>query len=368
MGRLGYIDGLRGIAAFYVVVFHMAFVPIPKPTVPEWLRPIVIFGGSGVTLFFVISAFSLCLTMKRHSDTGHTILSYGVSRFFRIAPLFYILILVTLIRDAFGFGVFHSMLEVWLSLSFAFNIFPGYQEGIVWASWTIGVEMLFYLAFPFIYSWQATTNRRIVLICVALVLSMILKGVAPFFITDAAALASFTDLSVFRHFPTFLIGMAAYECYASEKMTRARQDLGGALTALGLLGLSAIIASRLTLPVIDHVHTIALAYALVLVGLSGKDNALFNNVVTRFFGRISYSIYLWHAPIIFSLGPVYRQIDSISAPATVRFMLCLFVTLTAVLPMAILTYRLIELPGVEFGRRFYLYLINRSVGPRRAET
>src|SRR5450631_4948650 len=74
--RLGYLDALRGFAALYVVVFHISLLPRSHPEVPEWMRVFVAFGGSGVTLFFVISGFSMCLTWGRHAQTPRPALSF----------------------------------------------------------------------------------------------------------------------------------------------------------------------------------------------------------------------------------------------------------------------------------------------------
>jgi hypothetical protein len=41
---------LRGLAALYVLVYHLALVPIPALAVPDWMAGFVLFGGSGVTL------------------------------------------------------------------------------------------------------------------------------------------------------------------------------------------------------------------------------------------------------------------------------------------------------------------------------
>jgi len=101
--------------------------------------------------FFVISGFSLSMTMSRHFKHSSPMISYGLSRFFRIAPLFYVLLVVTLIRDHFLFHLSHSRREIVENALFLFNFLPGYQLGIVWASWTIGIEMIYYCFFPLLY-------------------------------------------------------------------------------------------------------------------------------------------------------------------------------------------------------------------------
>jgi pyruvate dehydrogenase E1 component len=48
--RLAFIDSLRGLAALYVLVYHLVLVPNPDLAMPGWIRPIIMNGGSGVTL------------------------------------------------------------------------------------------------------------------------------------------------------------------------------------------------------------------------------------------------------------------------------------------------------------------------------
>jgi peptidoglycan/LPS O-acetylase OafA/YrhL len=115
MKRLAYLDSLRGLAALYVLVYHAILVAQPNLVVPAWTAPFFLAGGTGVMLFFVVSAFSLCLTWPRHEKTGAPLTSYFISRFFRIAPLFYFMMLVTYIRDIFVFDTWHSIGKVFIT-------------------------------------------------------------------------------------------------------------------------------------------------------------------------------------------------------------------------------------------------------------
>ena len=61
--RLEFLDALRGLAAAYVLMYHMVFVAQPNLALPRWVEKVAHAGGSGVTLFFIVSAFSLYYTM-----------------------------------------------------------------------------------------------------------------------------------------------------------------------------------------------------------------------------------------------------------------------------------------------------------------
>ena len=135
-----------------VCFYHMSQIPQPNLAPPGWLAPLVYSGGSGVMLFFVVSAFTLCLSMdSRSKDEQTPIKNYFTRRFFRIAPLFYVWMGIYYIRDIIVFNSYTSPWTILQSLSFTLNLFPGKEAGYVWASWTIGVEMLFYLIFPLIF-------------------------------------------------------------------------------------------------------------------------------------------------------------------------------------------------------------------------
>ena len=52
LNRFAYVDTLRGLAALYVLFYHLALLPNPDLEVPYWAKRIVLSGGTGVTLFF----------------------------------------------------------------------------------------------------------------------------------------------------------------------------------------------------------------------------------------------------------------------------------------------------------------------------
>lgn len=86
-GRLTSLDSLRGWAAAYVIVYHTALMPNPALHTPAWAAPVVLAGGTGVTLFFVVSAFSLCLAARPGEDRGFPLAAYALRRFQDRAPV-----------------------------------------------------------------------------------------------------------------------------------------------------------------------------------------------------------------------------------------------------------------------------------------
>ncbi|HTR00040.1 MAG TPA: acyltransferase family protein, partial [Candidatus Acidoferrum sp.] len=123
MKRLAFLDSLRGLAAVYVALYHMTLLPEPHLLVPHWASAIVLNGGTAVTLFFVVSSFSLCYAMEEvHRNDGPWM--FYIRRFFRIAPLFYACIIFYIIRDHYYFQAEHSLTEISASVFFIFNFIP----------------------------------------------------------------------------------------------------------------------------------------------------------------------------------------------------------------------------------------------------
>jgi peptidoglycan/LPS O-acetylase OafA/YrhL len=141
------IHGLRAVAALMVLLFHLA--PLSNLVLPEQLGFVGAYFGFGVHLFFILSAFSLCHSTLVNIDRPGWARDYFIKRFFRIAPLFYIML-------AAWYALFYyrnaapALGDVLLNLVFAFNFVPAKYESIVAAGWTVGVEMVFYAVFPVI--------------------------------------------------------------------------------------------------------------------------------------------------------------------------------------------------------------------------
>ena len=89
--HVAYIDSLRGIAVASVIAVHISGVlKVPGP-----LGSALTFGAKDVQLFYIVSALTLMMSMtKRAGSEPRPLLSFLLRRFFRIAPAFYLVLLV----------------------------------------------------------------------------------------------------------------------------------------------------------------------------------------------------------------------------------------------------------------------------------
>ena len=361
--RLEFLDALRGLAALYVIVYHMAVMPEPDLAIPKWANLFVHNGGMGVQLFFVVSAFSLYYTMPLRLREPKPWLSFFVHRLFRIAPLFYLWIVLSLVRDAVLFDVGHSLREIAASAAFVFNLVPRGQEGFVWASWTIGIEMLFYASFP-LFFWYARDRWRATTLALMLWLAWIaIVGILPYFALEPQTLQKFQEWTFLRHMPIFACGALAYQLLLPGGEFRERpREVGAGLSIIALALFASLVNGWLPNIFGDVYYWKGVIFLLLLVGLGWAPVKLLVNTVTRYLGRISYSMYLNHPTIVFLLAPVYAGIYARVGNTTAAFLACLLLTTGLVVAASEITYRLVEYPGMRLGKQVNAWLSRRFAG------
>ena len=96
-------------------------------------------------------------------------------------------------------------------------------------------------------------------------------------------------------------------------------------------------------------------FGLICVGLALHPIGLLSNRVTSYLGKISYSLYLSHPTIVAYLGKfgVYVAIyQTITFSKRAAFFISLAVTMLIVAGVSSLTYRWIEAPGMQLGKKF----------------
>jgi len=336
----------------YVVIYHMTFIPSPNLPITGWAAEFVSFGGSGVVLFFVVSAFSLCLTMPLHARETPDLRAFYIRRLFRIAPLFYFMIIASLVRDYYLYGATHSLGEILVSASFLFNLSPqGHEGGFVWALWTIGIEMVFYAIFPFLYRISTNATEIACAILVALCISVVFKQ----FVSYASLLISFKEtfygFSFIRHLPIFVFGILGYYIASRSSEFHLTKPLGAALVCGAFYGFYSLLNGGLNVIFPDPIYWQAVLYTLLLVGMFVYPAAILVNRFTSFLGKISYSIYLIHPTIIVLLLPVYKSIYAWALPNSVKFGISAAITASCVITVSYLTFLSIEKPGISVGRR-----------------
>ena len=146
--RYSGIEGLRAFSAIFVVLFHVLdkfgfeyIVPCGKE--------VELFLSSFVSLFMMISAFSLCCGYYEKIKNNEISLNdFYKKRYIRILPLF----LIVVIFDIVFCGITKNKLfDGFANVTLLFGFLPHSNISIVGVGWTIGVIFAFYILFPFWY-------------------------------------------------------------------------------------------------------------------------------------------------------------------------------------------------------------------------
>src|SRR4051812_39872913 len=124
--RIPELDGLRGLAIAAVMCFHAAlYFPVQAGTI----RSLMLFGWSGVDLFFVVSGFLIGGILVDHRESRNYFSAFYARRFFRIIPLYFGVIAAYGFCWSMGGGIRHDLIEAvgqpmhWYTyLSFTNNI------------------------------------------------------------------------------------------------------------------------------------------------------------------------------------------------------------------------------------------------------
>lgn len=180
---------------------------------------------------------------------------------------------------------------------------------------------------------------------------------------DLVASQQFYEISVLHHIPHFMLGIVAYHVYRLIDMEAARrQGIGYMLIALSVATFIGWFYGGINLSSYGDPTTFQTAlFSVLLVGASISSPRLLVNTFTRFMGKISYSVYLGHFPVIVLMTGVFARIYRHFHIVEIAYSLSVVSALAVVTPVAYLTYRFIEQPGNKLGRKFIAALSTQKI-------
>ncbi len=348
-GLLPGLHGLRATAALMVLLYHLH--AIPGLAVPSALPWIATHFALGVHLFFALSAFALAWANPHMVERPGR---YLAKRFFRIAPLYYLMLAVILLRAGWP-GPGRLAAEV----TFTFNLVPGWHGGLVPAGWTVGAEMLFYLLLPLLLRVRSIAGMAL-----ATLLATVFSYQARLGLADWLPGSDYSLTSLASNLSIFVAALFAFRLFDRVRGTpwAGRAAALAAGTTLGLIGLLLSPAVRLLNGPGDlWVLLFGHAFAAACLWQALRPSRLLRSRPALWLGERSYSVYLFHFLLILALRPVYAWVVGQLGQGGAAFLACAAITLPPLCIAAALGYRFVEVPGMALGRR----LIGRS-GPRPA--
>ncbi|VEL96568.1 peptidoglycan/LPS O-acetylase OafA/YrhL [Alteromonas sp. 76-1] len=285
------INALRAIAVVSVVLFHFNH---------DWLPG----GFAGVDVFFVISGFLMTMIIvKGLEKETFSILSFYKARVRRIIPALAVLCFVLMFLGLFLLSpidylnlgkhsaaslTFLSNMVYWTESNY-FN--PSSNEKWLLHTWSLSVEWQFYLIYPIalvILRKFLTLNQLTLMLVAGTILAFILSVLVTMKSSSAAY---------------FLLPTRAWQMLAGGLVFLYPIQLKDSVKSpLQLLGLLLIVSSFFiytsTTPWPGYASLLPIIGACIVLVSNNGESKLVNNSVTHALGKWSYSIYLWHWPIV----------------------------------------------------------------------
>jgi peptidoglycan/LPS O-acetylase OafA/YrhL len=350
------LEALRGICAMIVVLYHVEFeTPITENFV-------VRHGWLFVDFFFVLSGFVIALIHMRAATGLASAKRFLIRRFFRIYPLHLVtMIMVGLLlagRIAIDPGKAESLGVNagfgWLAL---YNLLLIHAWGFVdqmvlnAPSWSISTEWAAYLVTAAIFAilprprWRLAALAAIGLGCLAVL---------------AVAGGNELDAPMLYRLPRCLYGFAVGAMvYAASRRFAVFGPRGAfALQCAAIIGTGAILANLDRVPDLDLAFP-AVTGVLLLGAVSDRSSPMFRLLTARpaqLLGRLSYSLYMVHVPVIIVAdylveSLVGRNGDGHPALSTPLEILATLGVIALIILVSLATHRWIEMPWRERGRR-----------------
>nr|WP_298375249.1 acyltransferase [uncultured Halomonas sp.] len=354
------LDHLRFVAAGLVIAFHVYhyFYHGWQANPEAAAIGFIVEGHTGVGLFFTLSGFLFMLIGMNGAIDYKTFL---YNRVLRIAPLFIVVfyLAISLGRNDFSAGDIGYLLFSNIGTPPTSNFF------ITGAAWTISVEFTFYLIFPFLCRFFLESGYRYVLGLLAL---MLVFKICAYLIVDNPIHVLYSTL--IGRLDQFLIGMAAGR-YFHDNWASLRRRGWPLMIAATLLMYAAlwILARHASWSSLDKHQPLwivwsmieAGGWALVILGylslptlsFSGLSGRLSQAVakVAGYCGKISFSLYLLHAIVLYLLKELIGVIQ-FTPWFFANYLINLGVVMVLCVALASLGFYFIESPFLKLRKRY----------------
>jgi len=376
--RIECLDGLRGLAAFWVLAGHCVMLA-------GWSLPVIDKPDLGVDLFMMLSGFLMAYHYQERADREPwaepgTWWRFWLRRYFRIAPLYYTALVVVL---ALGPALFasrllvdgfvglpsppaatyldHGFKNIILHLGFLFGLLPDYSVRTALPDWSLGLEMQFYAVFPALMLLTRRVGWIVAVFGLAALAAIITH--ASWHLAIRYPMPAFLPLKI----DIFLAGMLVARCCHAEK-----ENISVYLALMLILALEPFQGEGSLERLAVREVMILFFFSLILnqrlpkyPGLwARRMSTILSGNAFRWLGEVSYSTYLWHLPIALSVFAWITMKWGGGISPFARFLSGFGLVAAITYPLSWLTFKFIEVPGQVLGRAILRRVPAKSVSPQ----
>jgi peptidoglycan/LPS O-acetylase OafA/YrhL len=331
-GRMHFADGLRGIAAMWVVLFHLSaghHIDALRASLPETVNRLLFDSGhGGVAIFFVLSGFVMAMTVQRAAMDGAGARRFLLRRLTRLCPPYWLAIAVTTAL-AFAKGTPIHAGQLLANVFFLQGLLGFDNINVVF--WTLCIEIQFYAAFAALtWASDAIGGRTVPRLLIALLSLAWPLGL----LTGPVVAGSFLPFWIF-----FMSGVLALDASRGPRVPRVLA------MAFGLLLLGLGLVRNDLFSTLAGLTTIALIAACLGTGMQ----TWLSSRPLQFLGTVSYSLYLFHNPVT---GVAFRVMGKLSARHSVGVdLLCSAVAIGVCVAVAWVAWFTVERAAISWSHR-----------------
>lgn len=333
------LQSLRGFAAMTVMIHHS--LRTIRPDGWAWtLSEVPLNARGAVVLFFVLSGYVLGLSLMRRGLTRDGLLTFYVRRAFRIYPALWVAMALGAVYIVLVRPIPAPNMADWAQRHFnpdqlgVANVLTslfGITNYVLPTAWTITVELGASAVLPLI----VFVLRRHLAGALALLVALLAAGLV----------AGFAGRQIPFYIGAFGIG-AALACLPVARRIRPTPPL--TLMAVTVMLFSQVLMSGSNLAWLAMVVE-AFAAALLIAGIIAHGVPWMRARPLVAIGDWSYSIYLLHLPIAYTVMRLLDRTGLISNDLNLWSLAVALITTAIVVPLAATVYRFVEVPGIAMG-------------------
>jgi peptidoglycan/LPS O-acetylase OafA/YrhL len=406
------LDGVRAIACLIVVAYHISLISrdthvwVPNDPSHLILSSVALAGGSGVTLFFVLSGFLLFMPYAKSllfDSPWPAARHFYLRRAFRIIPAYYLSLFLLILLFHQEYLQRAHWNDVFLFLTFFMDSSPATFEKLNGPFWTLAVEWQYYLLLPIMMLCVGLIVRRGTLRWRIWKLTLCLLGIVGWglfsrywgmyytantsqtFVVPRPAM----NVALFflygqsgKYLEDFAVGMLICMCYIYSQQAGPQHALSVGLRRLSpwLWRAGIVLLFFMAMWHLDWFYTnhwtfldgisryygwfnyfnwlgeifLALGFGLCVIAILYGSTYLqhpFTWRPLRWIGLISFSMYMWHLPLLIIAMNLVTYHFAAWGAYRIYGSYWLWVLLV-VIPVSFLMYIWVEKPWIKLGERF----------------
>ena len=399
VGQYESIDGLRALSVYFVIVFHCFYFTarlLPKDlvfgfidSIPSYLNW-VWHGDKGVDIFFVISGFLVGGIIFREYEKHGKIhfKKFYFRRIFRIVPVYILALMLFMLVDP------GNAKYVWANLLFINNFLPA-SWLLAPHSWSITVEVQFYLVFPLFFLFiLRPRSKKILLLLLVFILASVIRGalllqepdlyttqIYENFLNLGGNPGRFAEViygNLYTRFGPLILGvlLAYLHTHHHHRVSRFVTENIALSSVIFIFGLTVLIvtsnipyhnpasfysknydANINLLMIATNRNLFSLGVAIILffclypIGITKPVKQFLSSKFLLPIAKTSYSIYLFHAPVLVIAAVLVHGVDIKPADVTTASLIATsMLTLFLSWLLSILVYITLEKPAIDWNK------------------